>query len=201
MIDQDRYDTSIEKYIKCLPLMKSLDFLFFFEGDSDNLEQRLSIQSDAAEIRGILSRTDQELTIQAGLKLKDQTLISIDKDFFMLSSDPAYAIASDFILPITNPESLNISQFLPLSIPLEEEETFLNEYFPGLVEKLPLEGDKISYQQLDTTPVPRLFLKESKKELLAELRFGYGDFEVPAENDPEYRSNRNLRPILDDHPY
>ncbi len=185
MIDQDRYDTRFDKYSKYLPLMKSLDFLLFFEGDSDSLEQRLSIHADLAEIRGILSRTDQELKIQAGLRLKDQTMILNDKDFYLLSKDPTYAISGNFILPITNPESLNISQFLPLSIPLAEEETFLTKYFPGLVEKLPLEGDKIEYQQLETSPVPRLFLKEAKKELLAELRFGYGEFEVPAENNAE----------------
>ncbi|MAT45737.1 MAG: serine/threonine protein kinase [Anaerolineaceae bacterium] len=185
MIDQDRYDTRFEKYIKYLPLMRSLGFLIFFEGDSDKLEQRLFIQSEPAEIRGVLSRTDQELQIHSGLKIDDQTLLSTDENFYLLSKDPTYALCGNFILPIANPDGFNISQFFPLSIPLEEEETFLNEYFPGLVEKLPLEGDKIEYQKLEIPPTPRLYLRETKKELLAELRFGYGDYEIPAENSPE----------------
>ncbi len=69
----------------------------------------------------------------------------------------------------------------PILIPSKGIEDFREKYLPRILEQAqtPLEGDLVKYEHIHEKPVPRLYLQEVEGTLGAELRFGYGEYEVP----------------------
>ena len=79
-----------------------------------------------------------------------------------------------------NPEALNLLRFLPLTIPQKDEKEFRENYLRPIVERLPMQGDVLSWQDVQADPLPRLYLNDDSGALRATLAFGYGDYELDA---------------------
>ena len=75
---------------------------------------------------------------------------------------------------ITNPN---------VQIPMNDEDQFLEKYFLQMVQQVRIESDIIQWEKVQTNPVPRLYLNENKNKLMAQLRFGYGDYELYYDSD------------------
>ncbi|HET9225014.1 MAG TPA: SNF2-related protein, partial [Roseiflexaceae bacterium] len=70
-------------------------------------------------------------------------------------------------------------EYPELVIPPEDQDEFLERHLLPLTEDIVVRGDLVSWEQIDVDPSPRLYLSESGGEFLAELRFGYGEYELP----------------------
>lgn len=72
----------------------------------------------------------------------------------------------------------------PLQIPPDDVPYFRSEYLPRTAERLPLTGEGIFGAEVQgQSPQRRLYLSEQNKELVAQLRFGYGEAELPWRKD------------------
>jgi len=56
---------------------------------------------------------------------------------------------------------------LPLTIPAGSEQEFRSKFLHPIIERLPLHGDVVSWTDVDTNPVPRLYLSDDKGTLHA----------------------------------
>ncbi len=66
-------------------------------------------------------------------------------------------------------------------MPRDEAEQFRDLYFERIEQAAPLVGQQVSWEILNTDPIPRLYLHhEEGQSIEAELRFGYGDYELPS---------------------
>jgi non-specific serine/threonine protein kinase len=136
------------------------------------------------EIKAALTRDHKRLSLQAGLELDAQLYTSAKGSLQIISQNPPWALVGDKLVPVANPESLDILQIFPLTIPTTQEKTFRDKYFRQIAERVPVQGDVVNWDEIRADPVPRLYLRNEKGTLRADLRFGYGEHEVPAERYP-----------------
>ena len=109
--------------------------------------------------------------------------IPVNLDTFdLLYPSDAWGIDGNSIFPIKNPNALQavngFSENSELSIPEFQEDDFRDKYYFELAKQFPLDGEVVTWQNIDEPPIPRLYLSEVSGELQAQLRFGYGESEV-----------------------
>ncbi len=165
-----------------LSFFKQLNFpIFLADSGREMISQSLTIRRKPIEIKAVLAQDKNAFTIEAGTIYEDEFFSSAKKNLAIISKNPAWALLGKNIVPIKNPESLNLLSNFPIEIPIEEEEKFRAKYLPKLSEHIPIESDLVSWEEIEEDPLPRLYLRKEDEELVAELRFGYGEYEVFAD--------------------
>jgi non-specific serine/threonine protein kinase len=167
-----------------LPMLARLEIPIFLFADRRTIKERVHILTDPHEIKAALTRDNDRLILQAGLTLDDQLYTSSKESLHIVSQNPPWALVGDKLVPVANPESLDILQIFPLEIPTAQEEAFREKYFRQIAERVPVQGDVVDWEDVREDAVPRLYLRNDKGTLRADLRFGYGEYESPAERDP-----------------
>jgi len=167
-----------------LPLLAKMDIPVFLTGERKKVGERLQIISEPVEIRAALAREEQNLSLQAGIELNGQLFTSGKENLSLVSENPPWALLGRYLAPVANPESLSLLSTLPLEIPVEDEETFREKYFRQIAERAPIDGEAVTWEHVTADAVPRLYMRNNEGTLRAELRFGYGDYETPAEQYP-----------------
>ncbi len=157
------------------------DGLLYLGDEKQPLQRRLRVFQDAASLEMEIARTESgSLHLTPHLTRADGvTLPFADVDIVL--NQPLWLIAGDSIVPIA--EHANTARTLlgigEVTVPPRDEAEFLDRYLLPLANRLPLRGDTISWEDVELPPDPRMYLSEQSGTLRAELRFGYGDFELP----------------------
>ena len=165
-------------------MLARMEVPIFLADRNGVVHARVRILTQPVEIRAALARTRDQLTLQAGIELDGQLFTSAKKNLYLLSNNPPWALIGNTIVPVANPESLDILQLFPLTIPAAQEEIFRAKYFRLIAERVPIQGDEVSWVDIHEDVIPRLYIQNNEGKLLAELRFGYGDFETTAARNP-----------------
>lgn len=162
-----------------LPLIYDLNIPIFLWG-KDLKPQQLHVHKTPVMLQMALVEIGNEYELQPGLELNGEIYtLSTQKLKLITREPPIWALAGNTLVPIANQNVLSLLPFFPLRIPLAEGEEFRQRYFSPLNARTPLVGEPVKWEIIRTKPVPRLYLsKEGDEPLLAELRFGYGDYEV-----------------------
>ena len=171
----------IPEFAQYLALMARLDMPVFLMTGRGSFKERLQLVSEPVKIEAALVRDGDDYSLQAGLSLNGETFNTLKGSFQIISTDPAWALAGRYILPVENPGALNLLNFLPLTIPAKEAPEFREKYLHSLLERFPVKGDVVAWVDVETSPVARLYLSDTNNHLQANLRFGYGDYEVEAD--------------------
>jgi non-specific serine/threonine protein kinase len=163
-----------------------------FLGDARNpMNKRLQIQSEAGELRLHIERDSQGVHLKARVVAGQQTinlqLNDEQKEIQIISAIPLWVLADANLFKLVNEnESEAITEWLrqpTVDIPYEEEDNFLETYYLPLARQFKLEGQNIQWEDVQANPIPRLYLSEVKGKLKAQLRFGYGDYELSYDAD------------------
>jgi non-specific serine/threonine protein kinase len=172
---------SLGNFYQYLPLVEKLDIPLFVMRDRA-FGERLHVHTQPAPIEAALAQDGNKFTLQAGVKVGDVVYSTLKDKLKILSyGDPAWALAGQTILPIANPEALEMMHFLPLSIPQEDAPLFREHFFQRVAERMPVVGDLVTWVDVDVDPVSRLYLTRLDNGAFhADLRFGYGEHEVDA---------------------
>lgn len=164
-----------------------------FTGDAYHPFQT-SIQPvmEPGDMRIMISRAEDGLHLRAKIVTPGDTF-ELDRGALqVISTEPIWLLSGRKLLRLQDERlSSLVLQWLrtpEVQIPVEEESEFLENRYLRLAEQLPLEGDLVSWETIQATPVGRIYLTESKGKLQAELRFGYGDYEVPYATTPPTES-------------
>jgi non-specific serine/threonine protein kinase len=152
----------------------------FFLGTEDNpLKTPLALDDNPALLQVELIRSS------AGLKLVpivttstgDRIELTPLKSKFV-STNPAWILHEDRLIEMEG----SIATVEPLlraddvTIPDSEVSEFMARYLPALAGKVPIAGEGLHWSDLDSPPVPRVYLKQSEfGDPVAEMRFAYGD--------------------------
>ncbi len=145
------------------------------------------IRLSTAPLRGqvTLSQAPRGVRLTAEARLGDQTLTveSVEP----ISDKPPWVLLNRNVLaPVEDPAVLEWVEDLkkPVLIPPKEVAEFREQFLPVLAEQVPLDGDLVQWGDVEGEPQPRLYLDEEEGTLVAELRFAYGEYEVPYEKKP-----------------
>ncbi|MGB8212317.1 MAG: SNF2-related protein [Anaerolineales bacterium] len=169
-----------------LPLLAKWNALVFNIPARNTFKERLQLIADPVTIEGALVRDEANYSLQAGLRVNGQVFTTVKNSLQIICQDPAWALAGKYLVPVENPEALSLLRFLPLDIPQKDEKEFREQYLRLIAERIPVQGDVLSWQDVESPPVPRLYLSDADGKLHATLSFGYGDYELDA--DPKANS-------------
>ncbi|MCS6993564.1 MAG: SNF2 family helicase [Anaerolineales bacterium] len=139
----------------------------------------LEVYPDAVTLQALLSEDRDAYTLGVGLKLKDKTYTLSGRNLKIFpGSSPMWALAGQTLVQIANPHVTSLLSFFPLQIPKEAGEFFRKTYFNRLCRYLPVVGETVRWEVVQSQPVPRLYLvKKDDTSIEAELRFGYREHE------------------------
>ncbi len=192
MLKFSAYYSGLSDFSSYLPLIARMDMPVFQMSSRDTFKERLQVVADPVKIEAALARDGQGFSLQAGLNLNQESFTTIKGSLQILTTNPAWVLAGRYILPVENPEVLNLLQFFPLNIPARDEQEFRNKYWREIAERFPVKGDVVSWIEIDRDPIPRLYLRDDGGALIADLRFGYSEFEVEADPKAEPLTLRDL---------
>lgn len=167
-----------------LTMLSRLEIPIFLLEGRRKVNERVSILVDPMEVQAAIVRSGDQLTIQAGIEFNGQRFTSAKGNLFLISQNPPWVLLGNTILPVSNPESLDLLKLFPLKIPSDQEEIFRAKYFRQIAERVPLRGDEIIWNEINETAIPRLYLHNDNGILRADLRFGYGSFESQPMRNP-----------------
>ncbi len=158
---------------------------------SDPAKKRLQILTHPADLSISITRNEQGLNLRARLDLPGQSInldqLHEDNPIQIISQYPIWVLVDQYLFKIENEANSEILKTWianpKVHIPAKDEDQFLEKYFLQIVQQVRVESDFIQWEDIQAKPVPRLYLSEHKNKLLAQLRFGYGEFEVNYDPD------------------
>lgn len=170
-----------------LPLLEGS--IIYHGNQQEAFGKRLSISTAPAKLELVAKKEDDVIHLEPHLVLEDQTISLNSSRGSILFEKPIWMMIESMILPIeANLDILKtFTEHPDITIPIDEEEDFFNRCMLPLAQHVDLKGDAIGeWQELAVEPIPRLYLQEIKDEFNAQLRFGYGDFELIYEKSLPY---------------
>lgn len=189
MIDRERtpYGPAAYPLHDFLTLIHSTNSPLFLGGFNAPLEKGLFILPEAAELRVRLHRDDQAVHLIAGLVVGQAFFSLSGGQVQIIAKEPTLILADRFLFRLSEEST---GELLPalmetpevLLRPNEEAE-FLERFYLPLAQQLPLEGQVVQWESIQSVPQPRLYLNEYKNELHAQLRFAYDGHEVDYDAD------------------
>jgi len=161
-----------------LPLLARLHIPIFLQKGRKFIP--LHVHPEAIPLQSLLREKDNSYVLEAGLQVEDKAFtLSRGKLKILAEGSSSWALAGDTLVPVENPEVLPLLSAFPLRIPREEAEAFREHYFARIEKHMPVVGEIIKWDIVRETPVPRLYLRKTEEDTLeAELRFGYGEYEL-----------------------
>ncbi len=174
-----------------LPVLARVGLPLYLGDYRNPLRQRLRLLDQPVNLVLEMEHSDIGLQLRAALKNGEQVLETTSARTELITADPAaWVMADELIFQIQS--DVEIEYLAPwlqspiLDIPADQEDQFLEDYFPTLAERIQIEGPDISWEDIHGEPIKRLYLTDEADELQVQLRFGYGEYEVPYEkNLPE----------------
>ena len=183
VLQQGRY-YGFSNFPDYLPMLARLELPIFFIEGRRSIKERIQILTQPQEIKAAMARGDNHLTLQAGVELNGQLFTSAKESLQIVSDNPPWALVGNKLIPVANPESLDVLQIFPLEIPIAQEDDFREKYFRQIAERVPIQGDVVTWEDVKADAIPRLYLHNDDGTLRADLRFGYGEYESLADRDP-----------------
>ncbi len=156
------------------------------------IRQRLEILEEPIAIEAALGREGNILKLQTGFRLGERLYTTLTDKLDIVSREPLWVLADHYLVQISNPGALVVMQVAPLDIPLAEEEMFRAELFPRLAERVNIQSEMVTWEDIKAAPIPRLYLDDAEGTLYATLRFGYEDDEAPCERNPSPFMQENV---------
>lgn len=155
---------------------------------------RIVVHDQPARVELELARDGANLNAQFQVALDGRRLALRPGSTTIVTREPLWLLADNQLFRLANtpvgPEVL--TSHPRLHIPAAEEADFLERYLVPLTEQLPIQGDLVRWEQVEAPAEPRIYLSEREGQLLAELRFGYGPFELTYEKHLPASSTRRI---------
>ena len=170
-----------------------------FAGDSTNpLVSPLTLHSHPAEFRLQMDRAaDGSVVLESLAALPEKTIRLIGAEPARIVDNPLWVKAGDDLFRFsqqTQPDLIIPFLTQPaLTVPQDRETEFLETYLVPLADVLPIDGEQITWEDVYDRPEKRLLLTEVDGELVVQLRFGYGDVEVPFDGEASRIATRHKR--------
>ena len=169
-----------------LAMLSKLE-LPLFKGNTrtNKVERRLSVPSDPVKLMLDLRLEEEVICLVPGIE-RDGQFAPIQGKVAVISHNPPWILLDDVVAPLPEGQIVDLLSALPIKIPAAQADVFRERYLAGLAQSLPLRSGVVEWREVRQDPVPRLCLRDDKTAgLCADLRFGYGEHEVPAAKNPQ----------------
>ncbi len=173
-----------------LSLLESSGSLLFRGTANQPFQAPLTLRTEPGALHIRIDKDDQGIHLNGKLFAGDRVIPLAGANGMpaieFLTTSPVWILAEDQVFRLEDDaQAIALQNWVhtpDLTIPLEEETDFLEKFYLTLAQQAHLEGDLITWEEIQVEPVPRLYLSDSKGKLQAQLRFGYEDLEVNYES-------------------
>jgi non-specific serine/threonine protein kinase len=185
--DSMRYGMGSSNLATLLSMLAKFDIpIFLGSRYPDKIDRRVHLLAAPIDIRIDMQSDESKLTLQAGYE-HEGIFKHIQKQVETISNNPAWVLIDNTIARLRNAQALSILASLPIEIPAQKVELFREQYFAQIAQLLPIRSDIIHWQDINAEPSARLYLHDDKDQTLrADLRFGYGEHELPLGRDDSF---------------
>jgi len=190
------YQNDPYKLAYLLPILTRSEIPLYLGDYRNPIRAHLHLLEKPVRLNLEMGRSEAGLRLSAALRNGNQVLdLTTDRAEVMTTGDHPWVMAGDQVFRFqSNVDVEYLSPWLQnpiLDIPSDQEDQFLEDYFPALAEQIPIEGPDITWEDVHGEPTKRLYLTDDPSsdsikrngEMLAYLRFGYGEFEVSYQKD------------------
>lgn len=205
LLNQNKFNQrSYEFYIPPYPLSEYLSLLSMMDipiylGNQNNpVRTKLQILSTPGELVFRIGQADAGISLTMELFADGQSVdLKVNRAQLLTQKNPLWLMVGDRVLAVDPPfkydRLVSWLRMIEVIIPNENENEFLENYFPILAAQFSISGNQILWEDIESEPVSRLYLTDNNGTLQAHLKFGYGDEEVVY--DPKFPklSIRRLR--------
>lgn len=169
----------------------------FYLGTSRNpAEKLLSFLPVHGRIQVDLSRQAEGVRLEASLKVGEENIAFQNDNVQVISLSPVWLLADRYVVQLEGDSTVSLlaafQESPELFIPKQDETEFLENYYLSLAAEANLTGDAVIWEEITSEPSKRLYLSDAKGEFKAELRFGYGDYELPYDSSLPVESLRRF---------
>jgi non-specific serine/threonine protein kinase len=154
--------------------------LVYLGGEGDPFQGRVEVLREPGVVEVSLDQGAKGLRLKAGVVADGRVLPLNRRETTVIVREPLWLLIDDALVQVRAPGGLAAAliEYPELTIPPEDQDEFLESHLLPLTESIEVRGDLVTWEQVDVDPAPRLYLSEASGELLAELRFGYGEYEL-----------------------
>ena len=175
-----------------LSLLASSNSPVVFGTTIEPIQKNLHINLNPAEIQLLLEQEDNGLRISASVSIGDNVFPMNTGGVQVIASNPFLLLVDDIVVQITDENHIellkNFSESPQIFISSEDIPEFMDKFYLSLAQHVNLSGEHVTWESSSENPTRRLYLSENKGELLAQLRFSYGDYEVSYDSRyPDFR--------------
>jgi non-specific serine/threonine protein kinase len=146
----------------------------------DPFQTRIEVLAEPGVVEATLRQNKQGMLLSAQVVAGERVLPLRRRHAQVVVSDPLWLLLDKTLVQVRSSSAVAsaLIDYPELTIPAEDQDTFLDQHLMPLTEHVAVRGDMIEWRDLDLDPQPRLYLSESPDGLQAELRFGYGEHEL-----------------------
>ncbi len=174
--------------------------LLYYGDELNPIQQRLAISHDSGTIEMELSKVGDDLDVSFSLHAGEDRIALRPGHVDIIDRDPLWMRVDDRLIAVAEipVAAETLISYPRLRIPAKDQTEFMERYLLPLAESVPVRGDMVQWQHINAEPERRLYLSERERQLVAELRFGYADYELPYEKHLPPASTRRIPDF--DHP-
>jgi non-specific serine/threonine protein kinase len=185
--DSMRYGIGTSNLPMLLSMLAKFDIpMFLGSRYPEKIERRIHLLPNPIDIKIDLQNDESKLTLQAGYEHAG-AFNHIQQKVETISTNPAWVLMDNTIAQLRNAQALSILPSFPIEIPNGQVELFREQYFAQIAQLLPIKSDIVQWHDIHAEPTPRLYLHDDKDQILrADLRFGYGEHELPLGKEESY---------------
>jgi non-specific serine/threonine protein kinase len=183
------YYSGISGVVSYLTMLAQLNVpVFLTSSDRRKIHERIQVIAEPTELEIAFTHEQGKYNLQAALRNK--SFAPGKSKMEIVSYNPPWLLMDNLLFPLRNSSHIALLSSFPISIPETEAEFFRETYLRRLAELLPIKSDLLIWRDVQTAPVPRLYLHDDNKDktLRADLRFGYADYEVAASKTGDTQS-------------
>jgi non-specific serine/threonine protein kinase len=162
--------------------------LVYLGDEGDPFQGRVEVLREPGVVEAKLDQGTKGLRLKARVVADGRVLPLSRRETTVIVREPLWLLIDDVVVQVRAPGGLAAAliEYPELTIPPEDQDEFLERHLLPLTESIDIRGDLVTWEQVDVEPSPRLYLSESGGDpstgsgqgFLAELRFGYGDYEL-----------------------
>jgi non-specific serine/threonine protein kinase len=185
------YYSGLSGIVSYLPMLAHLDIPLYLAVNKQKIQNRVQIIPEPVEFEITFTHEQGSYNLQAALK--NQAFAVGKSKVETISFNPPWVLMDNLLFPLQNSSHIVLLSSFPISIPESEAEFFRENYLRRVAETFPINSDLIRWRNVQAEPIPRLYLHDDKDQTLrADLRFGYGDYEVNASKTGTMQSVETL---------
>ncbi|HTY62034.1 MAG TPA: SNF2-related protein [Acidobacteriota bacterium] len=184
--DAMRYGIGAASLPTFLSMLSKLDIpVFLGSRYPDKIDRRIHILPDPMEIQIDLQRDEQKLSLLVGYEHNGE-FVHVKKGIETIALNPAWIMLDGVLVQLRNANALSMLPSFPVEIPTQQVDVFREQYFARIAQLLPIKSDIVQWSDISADLIPRFYLHDDKDNTLrADLRFGYGDHELPVTKTAE----------------